>query len=159
MYPERADRRHAIIPSPVKPGEFFPMGKKRDGIMAVNALQAFKGRQNFLDWCAARPHIPVHVVGEEPQDGLPPNVTCLGRIRPEEMNSLYNDHEAVLMLPANPMPFERVAAEALLAGCQLITNELVGATSYPWFQSREEVAKHCGEAPLRFWEHLESLIQ
>ncbi len=73
------------------------------------------------------------------------------------MNEGYTNYEAVLLLPANPQPFERVAAEAMLAGCQVIANELVGATSFPWFTSRDEVAKYCGEAPKRFWEHVESL--
>ncbi len=158
VYPELAEKPYAVIPSPVDPTKFFDMGQPRDGVLVVNGLQAFKGRQNVLDWAVSHPQTAVRVAGSDQQEGLPENVTCLGLIPPQQMNALYNQHEAVLLLPATPQPFERVAAEARMAGCNVIVNELVGAASYPWFTDVQQLREQCAAAPMDFWAALEKLV-
>ncbi len=48
-----------------------------------------------------------------------------------DMPELYNQYKAVVIAPVMLHAFGRIAVEALACGCQIITNNRVGATSWP----------------------------
>jgi len=49
----------------------------------------------------------------------------------EEMPELLNQYQAVVVAPVMLHAFGRLAVEAMACGCRVITNERVGAMSYP----------------------------
>ncbi len=158
-YPELKTKPYILVPSPVSPKEFYPLGKERKGAAAINSHLGFKGRENLIGWAKTHPDVQVDLVGSnEALEGLPPNIAYKGAMAPVAMNAWLNEHEALVHLPVTWQPFERVVAEAYLAGCRIIGNGAVGALSYPWFKSRELVAQHCAEAPRRFWEAVEKAL-
>jgi len=53
---------------------------------------------------------------------------------------------------------ERQSLEAKLAGCNIITNDMVGATSYSWFKDLSRLRKEVSEAPKRFWNEVEKRL-
>jgi glycosyltransferase involved in cell wall biosynthesis len=89
--------------------------------------------------------------GEKLDFGRHPGYVPYGRI-PEYMNRAKN----FVFLPRWPEPQGRVVVEAALCGCNLITNENVGATSFPFDIGRcENFQNATGE----FWDVMEDLIQ
>lgn len=151
--PELEGVNYLLNPSSVSPADFHPLNMPRKGTLGVNGLLAFKGRKGIIEWAEENPGEPVTVVGPNPEPGpLPPNIEVAPPVPPYLMNELYNRFERFLHLPDTIGPFDRVAAEALLAGCQVVANKNVGALSYPWFTSRESVASHLETASSDFWE-------
>ena len=158
--PELADLPYAVVPSPIDPKQFYNMGLPRDGVISIDSLYPFKGRENVLQWAKEHPEVKITFVGgnPEPDEPLPPNCQDIGPQSFSTLNEVYNRHKALLHLPGTPQPFERTPPEAYLAGCDIIGNQLIGALSYDWFRSREEVAEHCGNSSRLFWEKIEEVI-
>lgn len=84
-----------------------------------------------------------------------PKIDFRGRLQPVAIPDLLSRAKRVHFLPRWPEPFGRVAAEAVLAGCSLVTNELLGAASWrrplddPKFYERsaEEFWHKAAQAP------------
>lgn len=159
-YPELADMPYALIPSAIDTTQFFNMHMTRKGIICNSGLCLFKGRRRVLEWARGHPETHITFIGgnDLPEEPLPPNCSYIGGFSHLKMNDVFNQFEALLHLPATPQPFERAFVEAYLAGCKLIANSLVGALSYDWFTSREEVAKHVAKAPKDFWDSIEKAL-
>lgn len=51
-------------------------------------------------------------------------------VAPEEVPALVGGAERLVFLPTSIEPFGRVVAEAWAAGCDVVTNRIVGATAY-----------------------------
>ena len=156
LYPELREIPYHLAPSPVQSDNFKDLGLPRDGVVAVESLFPFKGREHVLHWAEQHQQIKVTFVGgnPQPQDPLPPNCISIGPVSPDGMNEVYNQHEALLHLPQSPSPFDRVVAEAYLAGCKIIGNDNVGALSWDeaFKQGRKAVATLCRESPKLFWK-------
>ena len=157
--PELEQRPYAIVPSPIDPSQFYDMKLSREGVICVISLFPFKGRKNVLQWVEEHPDQVLTCIGGNPElEPLPPNCRDVGQVPFGKMNEMYNKHKVFLHLPGTPQPFDRSVAEAYLAGCEIVSNKLVGALSYSWFKSREEVAEHCGNSSKLFWEKIEEAL-
>ena len=132
----------------------------RSGAVAVESLHAFKGRDQIIQWAEDHPDVSIDLVGgnPEPEIPLPSNCKDVGLVPSNKMNWMYNHYEVFLHLPQNPSPFDRTVVEAYLAGCKVIGNRLIGALSYDWFKSREEVVNHCGFSSKMLWQQLEEVL-
>lgn len=158
--PELEGKLYALVPSPVNPKDFYDMGLRRNGVVCLSSLFPFKGRDNVLRWAEEHPDETLTCISSNPmpEKPLPPNCRDIGDQSYWALNEIYNQHQAFLHLPGTPQPFDRAVAESYLAGCQIIGNPLIGALSYDWFTSREEVAEHCGNSPKLFWEKIEEVL-
>jgi glycosyltransferase involved in cell wall biosynthesis len=80
--------------------------------------------------------------------------TYIGEVPYSEMPSLMNRAVNFVYLPRWPEPQGRVVIEAALSGCNLITNENVGATSFPF-----DIAdpNNLQKAEEEFWTSLEGV--
>ena len=160
LYPELEDVPYHLSPSPVSPDQFYNMGLKRNGAVAVESLHPFKGRVHVIRWAEEHPEVDIDVIGGDPEPGepLPPNVKVHGGLAYSVMNEFYNQHKVFLHLPQSPSPFDRAVAEAYLTGCKVVGNENVGALSYPWFKSRGVVADYLRNSPKEFWDRIEEVL-
>lgn len=158
--PELEPLPYHLAPAPVDPDQFFDMKLERSGAVAVESLYPFKGREKVLKWAEAHPEVEISFVGGNPEPHVPllPNCRDVGIIPSGKMNEVYNRSEIFLHLPQNPMPFDRTVAEAYLAGCKIIGNQLIGALSYSWFTSRELVAEECRKSSQDLWQALEEVF-
>jgi len=158
--PELEEMPYHLSPSPVNPDSFYDMKVERSGVIAVESLHPFKGRDQVLKWAEEYPEVQINFVGGNPgpQIPLPPNCKDIGLVPANKMNEVYNQHEIFLHLPQNPSPFDRTVAEAYLAGCRVIGNELIGALSYSWFISREQVRVNCMASSKLFWNEIEGVL-
>ena len=65
------------------------------------------------------------------QAGYRPYLLPYGSVPYDEMPNLLNQFRAVVLHPQMFHAFGRLAVEALACGCQLISNDKVGALSWP----------------------------
>jgi len=158
--PELEDVPYAVIPSPVDPNQFYDLNLPRDGVVSVSSLFPFKGRENILRWATEHPEVNITFISGNPlpNEPLPPNCQDIGPQPFSLLNEIYNRHKTFLHLPGTPQPFERSLTEAYLAGCDIIGNKLIGALSYNWFKSREEVVEHCSNSSKLFWGKIEEVL-
>lgn len=157
-YPELKTHPYALVPSPIDPKQFYDMKQPREGVVSAAGLWPFKGRANVITWAKENPETPVDIYGGNPDNlQLPPNCKYIGDMPHSQMNEVFNKYKAHLWLPSTPQPFGRIVGESYLAGCDQITNRNVGAASYPWFKSREQVAKHCGNSSKLFWSKIKEV--
>ena len=159
-YPELVSHPYAMVPASIDINQFFDMGLDRSGVIAVNSGSKFKGYERVKEWAEENRDMSLTLVG--PLEGpMPPNVKAVEAIIPARgMNRLYNGFESFLHLPQNPMPFDRTIAEAYLAGCKIISNELVGALSWPFFrEGRDAVRSNLALASSMFWEAIETVTE
>jgi hypothetical protein len=162
--PELMDLPSLLNPSTIDWTQFWDMGNERSGTIAVDSGMGFKGRDLFFEWAKGHPDEQITLVGpiEKPdQPGVPPNIEVLRTVHYSKMNDLYNRHETFLHIPENPMPFDRTIVEALLAGCKVITNENVGAMSWPAIAAgdRKGIVALMEAANGQFWDAIEGAIE
>jgi glycosyltransferase involved in cell wall biosynthesis len=69
---------------------------------------------------------------------------------PLGLTRILSEYEYVVLLPTVPESLCRVAVEAKMVGCKIITNNLLGAASEDWFsKSRQEIISEMKKAPLK----------
>ncbi|RKY54168.1 MAG: hypothetical protein DRP92_01795 [Candidatus Neomarinimicrobiota bacterium] len=151
---------HVLVPSPVDPNKFYDMGKERTkDVVTVNGHLPFKGRDNLIKFAKENPNRQISIIGPPPDFELPPNCEYIGFVPNNKLNEILNDYRYYLELPNTPQPLNRTACEAYLAGCKLITTNLLGFASWGW-RSREEVVKNIGEnASKKFWDAIMEVIE
>jgi glycosyltransferase involved in cell wall biosynthesis len=133
---------------------FRPLGLERDiDVLYVGAINEAKGYRNLIERFGRG---RVTFVGRnglnEPIEG-----TYLGELTHEELPELYNRARTFAHLPQWYEPMGRTVIEASLCGCEVVTNEKVGVTSFPTLEWTDPtVIRRNGE---RFWIEFERAVQ
>lgn len=161
--PELSGMPYMLNPSTIDLTQFWDMENERSGTIAVDSGMGFKGRPLFFEWAKAHPGEKITLVGPIEQQGqaeVPDNINVLRTVHYSKMNELYNQHVTFLHIPENPMPFDRTIVEALLAGCKVVTNENVGAMSWPEIASgdRKAIIALMEGANGEFWDGVEGVL-
>lgn len=101
----------------------------RKGACCVGAfMNPGKGGHLVAAW--ADENEPVDVWGFGPFQPAGPNVRNRGPVDPVHLPTVLRDYERFVFLPTAIEPFGRCVAEAWAAGCEIVTNGLVGARYY-----------------------------
>jgi glycosyltransferase involved in cell wall biosynthesis len=145
--------RQVLSPPSIDVDRFKPLGLDRDiDVLYVGALKQSKGYYNLLERFGAERMTFVGPNGL----GEPVSGTYLGAMDQEQLPQIYNRARTFAHLPAWHEPMGRTVVEAALCGCDIITNDRVGVTTYPrpvW--THPSVVR--GNAT-RFWESLEAAV-
>ncbi len=147
------------VPSSIDPKPFIQVreeGNDRSGTLVVNPAE-FKGKEKVLEWVGEHGDERFTFLGDIDENVLPSNCSVRDRVPYGQMPDVYGEFERVLHLPETVDPFCRVVTEAALAGCEVVTNRNVGATSYDWFGDLEDTATAVTNAPDEFWDAVEEL--
>ena len=121
-----------LIPPPIDLAKFRPPRQvkrngKRNGICCVGAfMNPGKGGHLVEDWATTNDKI-VDFYGWGPFSPQGPHIQDRGPIDKHLVPQLLWQYETFIFLPTCLEPFGRCVAEAWAAGCQVITNDLVGA--------------------------------
>jgi glycosyltransferase involved in cell wall biosynthesis len=147
------DHKSLIINPMINTNEFTNNNTERDiEYLFVGVLSEAKGylelREKFHDK-------EIHLVGDIHPDIKLDFGTYLGKLSYSEIPLIMNRAKNFVYLPRWPEPQGRVVVEAALSGCKLITNENVGALSFPYDISDPRNIEKSGEV---FWEELEELM-
>jgi len=157
--PELESYPHLLMPSPIDITQFDIKEKiKRiPNTVIGNNILPFKGAKEVLKYCRAHQEYTFNFIGGEPENvsDFPSNVNFVGRVNHKDVPRLLMSHQYAIALPTTVQPFERFPIEAALAGCELIINDNVGCSSYPWFQDYEQMKKEVWTAPKKFWKFIE----
>lgn len=100
---------------------------KREGTCTVGSWQnPGKGGEMIADW-ALRNKVEVDVFGPGPFVPVGPYITLRGEVTQDDLPEILWGYGRFIFLPTAPEPFGRCVVEAAEAGCEVITNDLVGA--------------------------------
>jgi hypothetical protein len=122
-------------------------------VLYVGVINEAKGYHNLIERFGPD---RVTFVGRNCMNG-PIAGTYLGEMPYKELPTIYNRARTFAHLPQWYEPMGRTVIEAALCGCDIVTNERVGATSFPrpdW--TDPEVIRRNGE---RFWIEFERAVQ
>ncbi|MBX9811961.1 MAG: hypothetical protein K2Y16_10170 [Burkholderiales bacterium] len=143
---------HFVMKPSIDGSRFYNRNLERDiDYLFVGVIGEAKGlaamRARFRD-------ADIHFAGRlAPGAGLDFG-TYHGHVPYDKVPELMNRARHFVFLPRWPEPQGRVVVEAALCGCKLITNENVGATSFPFDISRIENFRNAAD---EFWERIENL--
>jgi hypothetical protein len=133
-----------VIP-PAGTYEKLPPNPQRTGTCTVAQWRNYgKGGVAIEEWAAVNG--PVHSYGPGPFHPRGRYVEYRGELEPEEVPDVLWTYERFVFLPDEFEPFCRTVAEAFYAGCEIVTNGLVGARD--WLTAD---AASLNESPERFW--------
>jgi len=169
VMPELAEHPYALVPSAINPDDYTPKAEADPNpstVIGVNCLYSFKGMQNVLRYAQEHKDLSFTFVGgKEGNPKLPENCKYVGVKTRKELVQLYAEHEALIHVPQNPQPCERIVAEFILANPKgrLIVNDLVGILSYPNViengkLNREEIVRLVSQSPEKFWFEIEKVV-
>jgi len=149
------ENHKSLIVNPIiNTNDFKNHNSERDiDFLFVGVLSEAKGyfelREKFRDK-------NIHLVGDIHPDIKLDFGTYLGKLSYSEIPLIMNRAKNFVYLPRWPEPQGRVVVEAALSGCKLITNENVGALSFPYDISDPRNIEKSGEL---FWQELEELMK
>lgn len=131
---------------------FYDQNRQRDiDYLFVGVIGEAKGlaamRERFSD-------SDIHFIGKIAPGEILDFGTYHGSVPYSEISHFMNRAKHFVFLPRWPEPQGRVVTEAALCGCKLITNENVGATSFPFDISNP---KNFAGAADEFWDNVEQL--
>ena len=159
VMPELKDIPSILIPSTIDPRLFLnPYYPKITNYAAsINSLLPFKGAKRTLEYIEKHSSLQCKIISPNPDNlPIPKNAQIIAQHLPyKQLIEILESAEFYIELPETPQPYNRTFAEAKLAGCKVITNELSGAASYPWFSDRARLIQELFNAPLNFWKGIE----
>lgn len=131
---------------------FFNQHRERDiEYLFVGVIGEAKGlkalRERFRD-------ADIHFVGKVAPGNTLDFGTYHGSLPYQEIPNMMNRARNFVFLPRWPEPQGRVVIEAAMCGCNLITNDNVGATSFPFDISNPANFLHAND---EFWNAVEQL--
>lgn len=131
---------------------FYDRGLERDiDYLFVGVIGEAKGLEEMRARYAGK---DIHFVGKLAPGARLDFGTHHGHVPYDDIPLLMNRARHFVFLPRWPEPMGRVVVEAALCGCTLITNDNVGATSFPF--DLAQPGNHA-DAEGEFWDRMEGL--
>lgn len=170
-----------LIPAMVDPAPFkrlsLDMARRNERpreAFWMGTFDRFRSPRQAMEWAEmTEAHVDFYGFGRPPAY-LAGSKWChvKGQVDAEQVPALMAEYKVCVSLPAEfgswddwrRPPFVdacgRVAIEAIMAGCGLVTNDRLGVTSYNWFQKgRDAVIVAMENAPLLFWRMVGAVVQ
>ncbi len=154
----KAVANHLIMPPTVEVDKISISEIKQDSIPFFGQLNRLKGGYEFVEYAIEHPEKEFTVYGENRLEiELPANIVFKEPIPNEEVIKILGKTKTFFIKPYWPEPSGRLAAEAFLSGCELITNDKVGTWSFDFYPNDPERAKKEMKATLmEFWNKVAS---
>lgn len=123
-------------------------------------LSYLKGGESLLDYALENPQFTFQVYGEnELRRDLPTNVFLNGYISNDEVLKILGQSKYFFCKPVWPEPSGRLAAEAFLSDCEMITNDRIGTWSFDFYPNNKDKAKQeMKETPQVFWDNINQIL-
>jgi len=145
-----------ILRPTVDTEKFYDKNQEKDiEYIFAGAISEAKGVENLKKYFEGT-NKKLVMIGKNIYGKELPFAEYTGFIPYDEMPNYFNRAKNFIYLPRWPEPQGRVVVEAALCGCNLITNENVGAISFDFDISKKENLTGAVE---EFWEYINSLIK
>lgn len=134
--------------------------KEENSIPFFGDLSYLKGGNEFLDYAEQHPEKSFQVYGKnELRRELPKHVFLNDYILNDEVLEILGKTKYFFCKPVWPEPSGRLAAEAFLSECEIISNENVGTWSFDFYPNNPDQAKkEMKEALTNFWDNVEGIL-
>lgn len=135
-----------VIPPAIDLDAFRPdMKRERSGTVSIAAWQNHgKGQQLVADFATHNGGVDVYGIGNLIPTGV--GIRYRGALEPEDVAETLWRYRTFVFLPTAVEPFGRCVVEAWAAGCEVLTNQLVGAR---YFIEKDRESLYT--AAERFW--------
>ncbi|WP_338731113.1 glycosyltransferase family 9 protein [Mangrovimonas cancribranchiae] len=151
---------HLIMPPTVDVDNLQISKEKLDQIPFFGTLNNLKGGYEFVDYAVNHPDKQFVVYGENKlQVDIPKNIKFKSPIENKEVLNILGKTKTIIIKPVWPEPSGRLAAEAFLSDCEIITNDKVGTWSFNFYpDDKAKALKAIKETIPEFWNNI-NLIQ
>ena len=151
---------HLIMPPTVEVDKISISEIKEEIIPFFGELNKLKGGYEFVDFVKENSEKEFVVYGENKLNcEIPSNVIFKEPIPNDEVIQILGKTKTFFIKPFWPEPSGRLAAEAFLSGCELITNDKVGTWSFDFYPNDVERAKkEMKETPMVFWDKVSTIF-
>lgn len=153
-----------VMPSPMNTDLFTDLNLERDiDFLYVGRLSPPKGVGSVLLNAMVNPNKKFCFVGSGPMDKVIEEVVnckLLGEIPNQKMAEVYSRAKFLIHLPMWMEPFGQVVVQAKLCNCSLIINQNVGALSFDWFFSENDILRAIlRDTPFKVWEKIREIYE
>lgn len=123
-------------------------------------LNYLKGGEALLDFAIKHPEKQIDVYGKNLlRRDIPTNVRFLGPIQNGKVLEILGKTKQFFCQPVWPEPSGRLAAEAFLSGCDIISNDRIGTFSFDFYPEDKELAiEETRKAPMNFWDSIANTL-
>ncbi len=154
--------KHLIMPPTVQVGKLKPSPFKQDHtIPFFGDLNYLKGGDPFVDYAFEHPELKFIVYGENRlRREIPENISFHKPVANEKVLEILGKTKQFICKPVWPEPSGRLAAEAFLSGCEMITNDRIGTFSFDFYPNNKEKAiREIKQAPENFWDAIKGILE
>lgn len=151
-----------LIMPPTVTVEHLNISKTKDDstIPFFGDLNFLKGGHDYITFAEEHPDKKFTVYGSNRlRRKIPENMTFHDSIPNTKVLEILGKSKQFLCKPVWPEPSGRLAAEAFLSGCEILTNDRVGTFSFDFYPNDIQKAKaKMEQAPNDFWEATEKIL-
>ena len=139
----KAVANHLIMPPTVDVSKLKPSEEKdEETIPFFGDLNFLKGGHEYVTYAEEHPDLNFKVFGRNRlRREMPKNMTFHDPISNTEVLGILGKTKQFFCKPVWPEPSGRLAAEAFLSGCEILSNDRIGTFSFDFYPDNFEKAK------------------
>ena len=152
---------HLIMPPTVDVDKLKPSEERDENtIPFFGDLNFLKGGHEYVSYTEAHPNLNFKVFGRNRlRREMPKNMTFHDPISNTEVLEILGKTKQFICKPVWPEPSGRLAAEAFLSGCEILSNDRIGTFSFDFYPDNFEKAKaEMLQAPQNFWNAVSEIL-
>ncbi|KJJ37863.1 glycosyltransferase family 9 protein [Aequorivita vladivostokensis] len=153
--------KHLIMPPTVDVANLKPSEEKdEETIPFFGDLNFLKGGHDYVTYAEDHPELKFKVFGKNRlRREMPTNITFHEPVSNAEVLEILGKTKQFICKPVWPEPSGRLAAEAFLSGCEMLSNDRVGTFSFDFYPDNFEKAKaEMLQAPENFWNAVSVIL-
>ncbi|PKA82598.1 ADP-heptose:LPS heptosyltransferase [Ulvibacter sp. MAR_2010_11] len=150
-----------IMPPTVDVSKLKPSEEKIENVIPFfGDLNFLKGGHEYVTFAEEHPAIQCKVYGRNRlRREMPKNISFHDPVSNAEVLEILGKTKRFICKPVWPEPSGRLAAEAFLSGCEMITNDRVGTFSFDFYpENKKQAYTEMQQAPEAFWKAVESIL-
>ncbi len=153
--------KHLIMPPTVDVNNLKPsLERDENTIPFFGDLNFLKGGHEYVTYAEEHPNLHFKVFGmNRLRRQMPENISFHTPVPNGEVLEILGKTKQFICKPVWPEPSGRLAAEAFLSGCEILSNNRIGTFSFDFYPNDCEKAKaEMLQAPEHFWNAISEIL-
>jgi hypothetical protein len=151
-----------IMPPTVEVDRLKPSEEKDDSVIPFfGDLNFLKGGHEYVTYAEEHPDTKFMVYGRcQLRREMPSNLTFHDPVSNDEVLEILGKTKRFICKPVWPEPSGRLAAEAFLSGCEMISNDRIGTFSFDFYPNdKQKAIKEMKQAPKNFYKRVAEVLK